>query len=105
MKIKDRVYEICDKCGNNINLLQNEVWGCDNCGKEFDESHCRLNATIFYKQKEEDTLEFCSWKCAIEKLKTIKTDNFIDLPYLAFDDLEGFYQDGSLAKDFFELLK
>jgi len=90
MIIKQRVSRKCKECGLS-KLVKHEEYGCDNCKapiepdkSAIDRDHLRV--TVFHQHREEtDTLEFCSWECVFRKLRELKTDHFIDLPYLSFE--------------------
>jgi hypothetical protein len=84
--------------------VSDDIYGCDNCKKELDFNKPDLEylrLTVFYREdKSSESMEFCSWKCVLEKLPKIKTDYFIHLPFLLFDTK----QKGISAKDFLKLL-
>ena len=90
MIIKQRKWKQCPECKSR-SLLSEEVYGCDNCRKpiDFDKPDKEkeyLRLTVFYHYRDEtDDLEFCSWECVFERLKELKTDSFIDLPYISFE--------------------
>jgi len=102
MIIREREYKDCGECGRS-ELVKAEAFGCDNCQKEIDlhEDQSYLRSTVFFHNNETEDLRFCSWVCAIEKLQTVKTDNFIDLPMLTFDDDKA---DGCTAADFWKAI-
>jgi len=104
MVIRKREYKKCGECGRN-EMVKDEAFGCDNCQKEIDlhKNQSYLNATVFYKETEETRdMHFCSWMCVLEKMQTVKTDNFINLPFLSFDDDK---QDGCSGTDFWKAIK
>lgn len=80
-----------------------DVYGCDNCRKEidFNKEDPYLDLTVFHHEEVSEHFVFCSWKCVLEKLPSLKTDYFISLPFLHFDAT----QKGIRAKDFLQLLK
>jgi hypothetical protein len=89
--------------------VSEDVYGCDQCKKEFKDDENRLEITVFFsnaklkKQREggdTDCYQFCSWNCVGKFLPTIKCDYFISLPFLHFDK----QTEGTMAKDFFKLL-
>ena len=81
--------------------MSDDVFGCDNCKKEVLKG--RLEITIFYSRKEEtEHLHFCCWKCVLEYLPKIKSNDFVTLPYLSYDREE---IEGCMASDFIELTK
>lgn len=94
----------CKHCGSKGKIVQEEIHACDGCGKtEVPKGgQFKLTAIVMYKHEENNHLQFCSWKCAIKKLKTVKTDYCISLPYLHFNEE---IKIGESAKDFFKLLK
>lgn len=101
--------EMCKHCGNVKHYEVSEHF-CDFCDKQINinnESKLSiLDVTVFSKIRDDDIdrtydLSFCSWKCLISKVKTLKCDDFITLPYLYY----GKYEKGIMAEDFFDLLK
>jgi len=103
MVIRSRQYKQCVECGRN-ELIKDEAFGCDNCEKEIDlsKNQSYLRATLFFHNNEARDMHFCSWVCVLKKLKTVETDNFIDLPFLSFDDDK---QDGCSVTDFWKAIK
>jgi hypothetical protein len=103
MLLHECVYSVCKACDQRVKRLSDETYGCDTCRAVIDLNHKGseyLEATVFHHN---DTatkrLQFCSWRCCVKKLKTVKTDYFISLPYLHYDK-------GSIsAKEFFKLVK
>lgn len=89
MIIKQTKYKKCKSCGRS-SFVSGPVYGCDCCGKEFTEEgrlEGSLQASVFYADlKETSNFHYCSWKCCLKHLKTVKTDYFISLPYLLFDE-------------------
>ncbi len=103
MIIKKRQYKGCLKCGA-VKMVRDEIHGCDNCKKmiDFNTDTPFLDATIFKSDSSDAThLYFCSWKCALKRLRSIKCDYFINLPYLRYDKAGK----GIQAKDFWKLIK
>lgn len=103
MIITAAVYDNCSECGTRKREITPERFGCDGCNKELHyDSHKNtyLSIRVMFKAKESTQLDFCSWRCALRKLKTLKTDYFISLPYLHFDEKES----GIRAKDFLPLI-
>jgi len=102
--IREEEYKTCDKCGHR-EFVRDGAVGCDNCGKELDLSKPEIeyiDATVHRHNGEEtEPLYFCSWKCCLITLKKVKTDYFISLPFLSFDNKKR----GLEASDFFKLLK
>ena len=104
MQLTERVYKQCPTCKHNESLLREETFGCDQCKTRIDlnkPGQEYLQAIVFYSDntKQTDHLQFCSWKCCLKKLRTIKTDHFISLPYLLYDTKK------IHAKEFFRLMK
>lgn len=111
MLIKDDVWKVCGECKSRKELVSEAVYGCDQCKKPIEifgsngkRHHDYLSMTVFRdtQSSEAEHLHFCSWKCVLKKLPTIKSDYFASLPYLHF---EGDTVKGQSAKDLFRLLK
>ena len=110
MKLQERVYNKCKSCGANKSIQQEESYGCDYCKKSIDElfqsegkRHADvLELTVFFTEGDTKHLQFCSWKCVLKKLKTLKTGYFVTLPYLHY---EKDVLKGQGVKDFLALLK
>lgn len=103
MKIKEATFNACPTCDHKTRATDEE-YGCDVCKKPIDyggQQRQYLKADVFRRDKETQSLEFCSWKCALQGLKKVKTDYFISLPFLHYDD----HQKGIRAKDFFDAIK
>ncbi len=101
--IKAKVKETKCKCCGHIErkTITPEKLGCDTCKKPIEEN-TRLDVTVFWNNPDKsENFYFDSWECTIKKLKTIKTDYFISLPFLHYDTVKGRVK----AKDFFKLLK
>jgi hypothetical protein len=89
--------------------ISDEVYGCDQCKKQIKEDDTPLIVTVFYNDKslaknksgDTDKFEFCSWKCVLKFLPKIKSDYFVDLPYLHYDSKTK----GTNASDLLKLLK
>lgn len=85
-----------------------EVYGCDCCKKAINmglsgKHRAHLELTVFFNgARESERMQFCSWRCVLKKLPTIKTDYFISLPYLTFDGPE---EKGMRAQDFFSAMR
>lgn len=102
MKIKKAQYK--EVMRKTQVIVKDEVYGCDECRKPINrggEQRQYLQATVFKHNVEARHLEFCAWKCALKGLSKVKTDYFIGLPYLHYDD----HQHGIRAKDFFDAIK
>ncbi|MFX0198384.1 MAG: hypothetical protein ACFFCW_19875 [Candidatus Hodarchaeota archaeon] len=93
MKLKETKWETCTQCGRNLKIVQEESYGCDWCKKPIDDllnsanqKHADyLELQVFHINHETEHYQFCCWACMFKKLKTIKTDYFISLPFLTFD--------------------
>jgi hypothetical protein len=104
MIIKEAVYA---KKRKTVNVrISEEQYGCDCCRKKMamDESTLRLN--VFQTLPDGSTppsqqLDFCSWKCVLKYLPKIKSNYFVCLPYLHYDDKTP----GTRAIDFINLIK
>lgn len=91
-------------------LISDDVYGCDQCKKEMLDIG-KLSIDVFFHDEKikkqnkggADKYDFCSWKCVIKFLSTIKTDYFISLPFLHYDEKNT--TKGTSAKDFFDLFK
>lgn len=106
MKIKEAEHEDCSTC-NHRTRKSDEEYGCDTCKKPINRNggkrHAQyLRASVFNDGKSgSDSLEFCSWKCCLIGLKKAKSNYFISLPFLIYDET----QKGIRAKDFFDAIK
>lgn len=91
MIIKEAEFKECKECGSR-ERLSDDKYGCDNCGKPTENVSNLLRLTVFNHNtvgnNENEHLEFCSWKCCLQKLKSVKTNYFVNLPYLHFDECE-----------------
>ena len=68
--------------------VSDTVYGCDECKTEigdYPNEVSRLEVKVFHHEKETEHLHFCSWACVISHLPKIKTDYFVDLPFLYYD--------------------
>jgi len=83
MIIKKAVYK--EVLVKQKRVVENEVYGCDLCQKEFTRLK-KLEATIYYKKtnKKSINVDFCSWSCFFNYIK--KSDfnkvDFISLPFI-----------------------
>jgi len=99
MIIKERKFRECPECGSK-KLIKDEEYGCDACKSPIilGKHDTYLSLTLFKRSDENKSYHFCSWECVFKKLKTLKTDDFISLPYLSFDErnkkrgCEGFWE-------------
>jgi hypothetical protein len=104
MKLKDAVFKKCESCRQTVKRLSDETFGCDMCKQEIDMNmpgRDYLDATIFTHGDAAVHLQFCSWVCCLNKLKKVKTDSFISLPFLSFDTKSPRMH----AREFFKLMK
>jgi hypothetical protein len=85
MIIKEAQFEVCECCGKRQRTAPPQL-GCDYCQKPI-AADGGLAITVFFKDGG-DTVDyyFCSWQCLFDKLPSIETDYFIDLPKLSFDE-------------------
>ena len=101
MIIKEQKFKVCKECGDR-ELIKDEEYGCDTCKTNIDylsgsKEREYMEITVFHYGDKTDRYQFCSWACMFEKLKNIKTDYFVSLPYLKFDSnvkslgVEGFW--------------
>ena len=99
MIIKKAEYQRCSKCGRG-KQISDDVFRCDNCKKEFLKG--RLNVTIFHSREgEAEHIHFCCWKCVLEYLPKIKSNDFVTLPFLSYSGEE---IEGCMASDLIELI-
>jgi hypothetical protein len=102
MQLRERIYQTCPLCKRNGDMISDEVYGCDQCKKVMDlnkPEYDYISATVHMRNDTTTHLEFCSWRCCLTHLRTVKCDNFISLPFLHYSDSR------ILAKDFFKLVK
>lgn len=102
MKIKDAVYATCGECKRQHEQISPEEYGCDECMQPINRgargNHLSLlQATAHRTEGAPKDYEFCSWVCCLKGLSKVKTDYFITLPYLTYDE----DQPGLRAQDFF----
>ena len=102
MIIKERKYDKCKTCGTK-KFVSSEVYGCDNCFEEFsgDGNFLRVSAWNNPSDSRCTDYTYCSWNCVFAGLKKMKSDYFINLPYISFDD----QPKGQNAKDFWKAIK
>jgi hypothetical protein len=75
---------------SQLTCVQDAIIGCDECREEIKDTPTELQITVFSNQSENSKdLCFCSWDCVLSYLPKIKTDYFITLPYVRFDDKNG----------------
>jgi len=105
MIIKEAVFA---KKRKTVNVrVSEEIYGCDCCKKKIDpDSESLLRIQVFQKDADGNTLpctqkEFCSWKCVLRFLPKVKSNYFVGLPYLSYDEMPA----GSRAQDFLNLIK
>ena len=100
MKIKEAKYKKVKRVVNE--RISQEVYGCDNCKVVIDmnlKNRTYLELTVHHHNSEYESHQLCSWKCVLEFLPTVKTDYFVSLPFLSYDE----EQVGLRAKDFLKL--
>ena len=105
MLLKERTYRACKSCGFR-HLTGSDVYGCDTCRKKIDMNKKDteyLEATVFRTSGESaQHMHFCSWRCVLQGISKVKSDYFISLPFLHFDNDTS---KGLRAKDFFALMR
>lgn len=83
-----------------------EKYGCDCCRKEIKEYPNEVNRLELsvWETKEGDSnsknYHFCSWKCLLKFLPSVKSNYFASLPFLHFDEKS----DTRTAKEFMKLI-
>jgi len=105
MKLKEETWDECSSCGHRTHILEEAQYGCDNCKRvlnmELDEGEYDfLRLTVFRNGSSID-YQFCCWNCVLKFLPKIKSDYFVSLPYLLYDNK----RKGMRAKDFLKLVK
>ena len=77
------------------------TYTCDECGKSVGDLHLRFS--VFQKEGESDAqmVKCCSWRCLLRKLAAVRSDYFVVLPYLHFDDVP----EGQRASDFWDAVR
>ena len=83
--------------------VSDDVYGCDHCSKEiksFPNESGRLEVTVFKREHRVEHYHLCSWKCVLKFLPSIKSDHFVTLPYLYYDEITK----GRTAKDLIKLI-
>ena len=108
MKIKEAQYK--SEMREARVMVSDDVYGCDECKKPINRaelgpkgSRQYLQAQVFSRHDRDGakSLEFCSWKCCLKGLSKAKTDYFVSLPYLHYDET----QKGIRSSDFFAAVK
>ena len=92
-RIKEATYEKCGECGATQydKLITPQVIACEFCGRECpmdlgpERERQYLDVTVFHTVEQADHIAFCNWTCALKGLKKIKTNYFVNLPYLHYD--------------------
>lgn len=108
MLIKDTQYKKCGECSRTESISE-PIYGCDTCKAEIDLNRSSssgkgsgyLKVTVFHEESSTQNLEFCSWDCFFAKVPKIKSDYFMSLPYLMFDETDNKIN----AKGFFRAAK
>lgn len=101
--VKEAEYKSCGECGSK-SLVSDEIHGCDTCKTEIDFNDKDveyLRLIVFQQEDNSEYFHFCSWKCVFEFLPRIKSNYFVDLPYLSYDSKD----DKLSAKAFFEAVR
>lgn len=106
MKIKEATYKSVTR--KMRVLVKDGVYGCDECKRPINRglghkgNRQYLQASVFNRTTDSaGTLEFCTWKCCLKGLGKAKSDYFISLPYLTYDE----EQKGIRAQDFFDAVR
>jgi hypothetical protein len=88
MKLRERKYSKCKTCGQSLKIIIEEAYGCDVCKKEInlEEKSPYLDLTVFHNDGTTESYQLCSWVCCLRKLKEVKTDYFVSMPMLHFDE-------------------
>ena len=104
MILKESVDTKCKECGKYETTIP-ALKGCDVCKSPiYEECQSSLDIKVFRREDKDgfwDQYIFCSWKCLFKKLKTLKTYEFISLPYLAYEK----QTKGTSVKDFWKVIK
>lgn len=74
--------------------VKSAVYGCDCCRAEIKDFHNetqRLEVKVWpdKNNSEVEYYHFCSWRCVLKFIPTIKSSYFADLPFLYFDEGKG----------------
>jgi hypothetical protein len=86
MQIQPAVIETCACCGAR-KRISDEVYGCDECRAPMDmNTRQSLDVTVHRHGGEAEHLRFCSWACCMAGLRKVRTDYFVSLPLLLYDD-------------------
>lgn len=100
--LRQAEFDKCGECGTRKRISE-EQRGCDVCKKVFGEDESYLSADIFRRDSEgSERIDCCSWSCALKGIASIKTDYFVSLPYLHFDEDTA---KGQRASDFFAAIR
>ena len=96
-----RVEERCETCKQVTKVISSDRYSCDECGAlmhlDTKGEQDFLDLTVFHNKKPTRTIQCCSWECILKKVRRVRTDYFISLPFILFDGKV----DGCRAKDFF----
>jgi len=91
-----------------VRVLEEERYGCDECKKQIDEmgggEHEYLELKIFRNPGDNQSqhLHLCSWKCVLKKVRKVRSDYFVVLPFLLYKKK---VKKGLRASDFLKLLR
>lgn len=85
MEIKKAVFKT--KMIEQKIMVSDAVYGCDQCKKEIQVHNdpTVLEIAIFHNTKESERKQFCSWKCVFKFIPKVKSDYFLSLPFVHFD--------------------
>lgn len=72
-------------------LISDEIYGCDNCNKvieEYPNEVARLTIDVWDKENDSNVFNyhFCSWKCLLKFIPSIKSEYFATMPYLHYNE-------------------
>lgn len=105
MLLHDEKWKSCKSCKRHTTIIRQRVYACDRCKTEIDlndKTRRYLDFTVFYNSTGATSHQLCSWKCAAKWLPTVKTDNFISMPFLTFDANGEYGQ--KLTQEFLKLI-
>lgn len=84
--IREREFTECPTC-HVRQLVKVEAYGCDECGRQinlYDGERDYLRIALHRYEAAAEWLHYCSWRCVFAALPKLKTDDFINLPYLDY---------------------
>jgi hypothetical protein len=101
MLIQEAQFRVCGECDTR-KRISDDVYGCDECRAVIDStSRQYLDPVVHRHDATPERLQFCSWACCMKGLRKVKTDYFVSLPMLLFDEKTP----GLRPQDFFAELK